>query len=214
VIAARRLGLSYRTALPVGLVLAFSAATASAVTPATSASVTDGREQDVPRYQPVGSADAAIARIEIPRVGISAPILEGVDYKTIRRAVGHFPETPLPSQNGNMALAAHRTSHFWGLRNIRIGDEITITSATGASRYRVERTWVVSPEDVSVLRPSAGRVLTLVTCFPFDYVGSAPQRFIVRAKAEIAAPSPASRTEIAAPPVAPQADTANCPAID
>ena len=157
----------------------------------------------MPAFPAITAADPTIGRIEIPRVGVSAPILEGVDYETIRRGVGHFPETPLPSQNGNMALAAHRTTHFRGLRDIHLGDEITITAGAAAFRYRVDQVWVVNPEDVSVLGPSVGRVLTLVTCFPFDYVGSAPQRLIVRAHGVPMAL-----------PLATPAPAAECPAID
>lgn len=149
------------------------------------------REQDSGSFRPVSPADHALGRIEIPRVGVSAPILEGVDDRTIRRAVGHFPETPLPPQAGNVALAAHRTTLFYGLRHIRIGDTITLTTPRGAFRYTVERTWVVDPADVSVLDASTDKILTLVTCYPFDYEGSAPKRFIVRAQAiPIAGPAP------------------------
>jgi sortase A len=166
-----------------GVAFSFLLATAVAGAPAGIPDTSRLREDQVPTYAPVSSADPIIGRIEIPRVGVSAPILQGVDDATIRRAVGHFPETPLPSENGNMALAAHRTTDFYGLRHIRIGDEVTITSRRGAFHYVVERTWVVAPEDVSVLDPSPEKVLTLVTCYPFDYGGSAPERFIVRARA-------------------------------
>ncbi len=163
------------------------------------------REQDVPDYPPVAAGDPVIGRIEIPRVGVSAVILEGVDDRTIRRAVGHFPETPLPFQGGNMALAAHRTAEFRGLRNIRLGDEVSVVSDRGTFKYRVERTWVVRPEDVSVLDPSPDKVLTLVTCFPFDFQGSAPERFIVRARSIDPRPRPPVRP--AAPPPAAVAST-------
>ena len=186
-----------RTGMVVAFLLASVVSPVLGAPPTRQAADVDGREQDVPAYAAVGAADPTIGRIEIPRVGVSAPILEGVDYRTIRRAVGHFPETPLPGHNGNMALAAHRTTHFWGLRNIRIGDEITITTTGAAFRYRVDKLWVVDPEDVSVLDSTSSRVLTLVTCFPFDYVGSAPQRFIVRARAVplVPAAAPAAATD-------------------
>ncbi len=142
------------------------------------------REQDVPEYEPVNERDHRVGRIEIPRVGVSATILEGVDFATIRRAVGHFPETPLPDTDGNMALAAHRTTDFRGLQYIRIGDVITITTPSGRFSYVVETTFVVDPEDTYVLDPTAEKTLTLVTCYPFDYHGSAPYRFIVRARAQ------------------------------
>ena len=172
-----------RALLLVGVALLMNAAPAGAATPATPRATDTLREDDPGTFEPVSPAEHALGRIEIPRVGVSAPILEGVDDKTIRRAVGHFPETPLPRAAGNMALAAHRTTLFRGLRRIRVGDEITITSPEGAFRYTVERTWVVDPTDVSVLDRSAARILTLVTCYPFDYQGSAPKRFIVRALA-------------------------------
>lgn len=141
------------------------------------------REEDVPRFDPVNERDSHLGRIEIPRVGVSSAILEGVDYATIRRAVGHFPETPLPDANGNMALAAHRTTAFRGLRQIRMGDVITITTPSGSFSYVVEETLVVDPEDTYVLDPTEEKTLTLVTCYPFDYRGTAPLRFIVRARA-------------------------------
>jgi len=127
--------------------------------------------------------EEVLARIEIPRVGVSAPILEGVDDVTIRRGVGHFPETPLPGAAGNVALAAHRTTHFRGLRHIQVGDGVDIVTAGGTVRYVVEETLVVDPDEVWVLEPVPGRTLTLVTCFPFDHRGRAPSRFVVRARA-------------------------------
>ncbi len=160
------------------------------------------REEDVPAYPPVSALDPVIGRITITRVGVSAAILEGVDDATIRRAVGHFPETPLPGDDGNVALAAHRTTDFYGLRHVRLGDEVTLTSARGTFRYRVERMWVVTPEDVSVLDPAPGKVLTLVTCYPFDYHGSAPDRFIVRARA-VEAARPAASDRAAQGPISP-----------
>ncbi len=166
-----------------GASIVLSLSPARAGTPAEAPAASPLREEEVPAYAPVSEADPIIGRIRIPRVGVSATILEGVDDATIRRAVGHFPETPRPGQDGNVALAAHRTTDFYGLRHIRLGDEVTVTSSRGAFVYRVEKTWVVKPEDVSVLDPSPGRVLTLVTCYPFDYPGSAPERFIVRARA-------------------------------
>lgn len=181
----------YRGPIVLAVLAAALAVPSFADPPAGTSSRGELREQDVPAYESVGPADPRVGRIEIPRVGVSAAILEGVDYKTIRRAVGHFPETPLPHQSGNVALAAHRTTDFFGLRHIRIGDEVAIESAQGSFRYLVEQTMVVNPEDVWVLDPSTDKVLTLVTCYPFDYQGSAPQRFIVRARALAAgAPGP------------------------
>jgi sortase A len=140
-----------------------------------------------PARPPRPAPHALIGRIEAPRIGLSAIVREGVDDGTLRRAVGHVPETALPGESGNAALAAHRDTFFRPLKNIRKGDRITVTTPDGVHEYRVAETRVVSPEDVSVLAPTANRTLTLVTCYPFNFVGSAPKRFIVRAEAPVAA---------------------------
>lgn len=119
-------------------------------------------------------------RIEISTIGLAAMILEGIEEKTLRRAVGHFPGTALPGQPGNVALAGHRDTFFRALRNIRKDDEITLETLDGSYRYRVESAKVVDPEDTEVLDDSDDAVLTLVTCYPFAFVGSAPKRFVVR----------------------------------
>jgi sortase A len=122
-----------------------------------------------------------VGRIEIPRVGVSAIVLEGADTKTLRRGVGHIPETSLPGI-GNVGLAAHRDSFFRGLKGIRKNDIIKLQTLNGTFRYRVEWTQIVQPEDTEVLADDGVSELTLVTCYPFNYVGSAPKRFIVRAQ--------------------------------
>jgi sortase A len=104
-----------------------------------------------------------------------------VDTRTLRRAVGHIPGTALPGKRGNAGFAAHRDTFFSPLKNVRRGDDVIVTAPEGVYRYAVTTTRVVEPDDVSVLDPTPGTTLTLVTCYPFDYVGSAPQRFIVRA---------------------------------
>jgi len=122
-----------------------------------------------------------IGRIEIPRLGLSVVVAEGVDTLILRRAAGHIPGTGLPDQPGNIAISGHRDTFFRPLRNIRQDDVITLTTVGGNYRYRVVSIWIVSPSDVSVLDPTADEVLTLVTCYPFYFVGAAPERFIVRA---------------------------------
>ena len=122
-----------------------------------------------------------LGRIEIGTIGLSAMILEGTDTKTLRRAVGHIPRTALPGNQGNVAIAGHRDTFFRGLRNIQKDVEITLTTLNGIYRYRVDSTQVVAPEDIWVLNYSNESILTLVTCYPFYFVGPAPQRFIVRA---------------------------------
>lgn len=122
-----------------------------------------------------------LGRIEISRLGLAAMIQAGTDEGTLQRAVGHFAETPLPGRQGNVALAGHRDTFFRALRDIRVDDEITLTTLDGSFRYRVAFTKVVSADAVYVLAGSADPILTLVTCYPFHFVGPAPKRFIVRA---------------------------------
>lgn len=122
-----------------------------------------------------------IGRIDIGRLGVSVMVLEGFDGKTLRRGAGHIPGTALPGQPGNVGISAHRDTFFRPLRNIRGGDVITVTTLDGEYQYKVVSTKIVSPRDVSVLNPTGGEELTLVTCYPFYYVGAAPERFIVRA---------------------------------
>lgn len=135
---------------------------------------------------PVDPADLEegdlIGRIKIPRVGVSALVLHGVGKKTLRRAVGHIPGTPLPQDRGNVGLAGHRDSFFRGLKDIRKDDTIELTTLDGTFDYKVDWTKIVPPQEVSVLADEGTSSLTLVTCYPFHYVGSAPQRFIVRAR--------------------------------
>ena len=129
-----------------------------------------------------GPEGAALARIEISRIGLSAMVMEGIDDKTLRRAVGHFPGTELPGQQGNFVIAGHRDTFFRPLRKIRVDDEIILTTLHGSYRYRVVSTRVTQPEDISPLDNSDDNsIMTLVTCYPFEFVGQAPQRFIVRA---------------------------------
>jgi sortase A len=145
---------------------------ASGSTPASAPSA-------APRPQPV--AGAAIGRVEIPRLGVSAVVRSGSDARTLRLAVGHIPGTAFPGDVGNVGLAGHRDTFFRRLRDIETGDEIRMTTPDGVFSYRVERTDIVNPEDVWVLDHTPHPALTLVTCYPFNYIGSAPQRFIVRA---------------------------------
>jgi sortase A len=138
----------------------------------------------VTRRRAAISAGSTIGRIEIPRLGVSAIVRAGSDARTLRLAVGHIPGTAYPGDPGNVGLAGHRDTFFRKLRNIRPDDIIRITTVDGTYSYRVERTVVVNPADVWVLDPVDRDVLTLITCYPFTYVGSAPQRFVVRAQFE------------------------------
>lgn len=123
-----------------------------------------------------------IGRIDIPRLGVSVMIIEGTSGHTLRRAVGHISGTALPGQPGNVGLSGHRDTFFRPLRNIQTNDIITLTTLFGEYRYRVVSTRIVGPSNVAVLDPGGNEMLTLVTCYPFYFVGSAPNRFIVRAE--------------------------------
>ncbi len=138
-----------------------------------------GRVHEVSFHSSNGEA---LGEIELTRIGVTAMILEGTDDRTLRRAVGHIPGTALPGQPGNVAIAGHRDTFFRALRNVRQDDEITLMTLEGSYRYRVDSIKVVGPEDTQVLDNSGGDILTLVTCYPFYFVGPAPRRFIVRAQ--------------------------------
>ncbi len=122
-----------------------------------------------------------IGEIRIPRLGLAAMVLQGDSADILRLAVGHLAETALPGQPGNVVLAGHRDTFFRPLKGVQVGDVITLNTRGGAFTYRVESTAVVPPTDLQVLEPTGRPTLTLITCFPFAYIGSAPNRFIVRA---------------------------------
>jgi sortase A len=123
-----------------------------------------------------------IGEIKIPRLELKVIVVQGESPRVLRRAVGHLPKTALPGEPGNVVLAGHRDSFFRPLRSIQLGDKITFKTADGEFQYQVESTEVVLPSAVQVLKPYSENTLTLVTCFPFYYVGAAPKRFIVRAR--------------------------------
>jgi sortase A len=131
---------------------------------------------------PAAAADGLIGRIEIPRLLLSAVVVEGVDKTTLRRAVGHIPGTAMPGRTGNVGLAGHRDTFFRSLKDVKIKDEVQLSTLAGNFNYEVESLRVVDPENVGVLAPSGQNVLTLVTCYPFYFVGPAPKRWIVRAR--------------------------------
>jgi len=123
-----------------------------------------------------------LGRIEIPRLGIHAVVAEGTDAALLRRAVGHISNTALPGRPGNVALAGHRDTYFRGLGEVRENDVIRFVTLHGTYRYRVEWGAVVTPHRVDVLDSTATPSLTLVTCYPFQAIGPAPERFVVRAR--------------------------------
>jgi sortase A len=139
-----------------------------------------------PMLAPAGAASprpGPLGRIEIPRAGVSAVIFDGVEDKTLRRGVGHVPGTAYPGETGErIALAAHRDTFFRNLGLLRTGDTVRLVMPGNTKTYRVETAEVVAPWRTEWIQPAAEDVLTLVTCFPFTYVGSAPERFVVQAR--------------------------------
>ena len=160
---------------------AFDAATSG---PAASPSgATPAADPGKPRTGP-------LARLEIPKIGLSVVVLDGTDAWTLNRAVGHIAGTSYPGAEGNIGIAGHRDGYFRELRHLRPSDEILLTSTNGSvERYRVDKTRIVAPGDVSVLAPGKTPSITLVTCYPFSYVGTAPQRYVLTASKIVAEPA-------------------------
>jgi len=127
------------------------------------------------------SKGQAVAKLSIPRLSTVLYVLEGTDDQDLKRGPGHLQGTVMPGANGNCVIAGHRDSHFRALKDITKGDQILVQSRQGTYAYRVTSTSVVTPDNTDSLQPTHKGVLNLITCFPFDYVGSAPRRFIVHA---------------------------------
>jgi sortase A len=125
----------------------------------------------------------AIAILRIPKINVEVPVLEGTDALSLNRGVGHVMGTAYPNENGNMAIAGHRDSFFRGLKNIALGDAIEMATIAGTKTYIIDRITIVDPGDVSVLKKRSHSSLTLITCYPFHFIGSAPKRYIVQASA-------------------------------
>ncbi|MEO8196515.1 MAG: class D sortase [Thermoanaerobaculia bacterium] len=149
-----------------------------------------------PRAQSASDATAAVvgpsrpflARLEIPAIALSALVVDGVDAQTLRRAVGRIPSSSRPGEGGDVALAGHRDTDFRALGRLRQGDSLRLQTGDGDFLYEVESIRIVAPQRVDVLTPTDHPTLTLVTCYPFHYVGPAPLRYIVRAR-EVERPS-------------------------
>jgi sortase A len=125
--------------------------------------------------------DPALAVLRIAKLQLEVPVLEGTDDLVLDRGVGHIPGTVLPGEAGNIGIAGHRDGFFRVLKEIKPGDTIELIAPHGTDHYVVEQILLVRPDDVSVLKPRQVPSLTLVTCYPFYYVGSAPERYIVQA---------------------------------
>ncbi len=123
-----------------------------------------------------------LAVLRIPRINIEAPVLEGTDDLTLNRALGRIAGTARFGETGNIGIAGHRDGFFRELKDIQLGDRIEVETTQGTSAYIVNNLQIVSPTDVQVLQPASTSTVTLVTCYPFYFVGTAPRRFVVHAK--------------------------------
>jgi LPXTG-site transpeptidase (sortase) family protein len=124
-------------------------------------------------------ADGFLGVLEVPRLGLSTVIFEGIDGRTLRRSAGHIPGTSLPGSKGNVGIAGHRDRFFGGLKDLVENDLMLVRTPHGSYTYRVDSVRVVTPYQTEVLESSGVPELTLVTCYPFYFVGPAPERFIV-----------------------------------
>ena len=133
-----------------------------------------------PARPPIATG-TVLAKLEIPALRISTTVLEGSDDDTLRKGSGHIEETPLPGEPGNVGIAGHRDTVFRPLKRVKAGDTLNVTTADRVYHYTIRKTFIVDPKDVYVLDPTDHPTLTLVTCYPFEYIGHAPHRFIVQA---------------------------------
>jgi sortase A len=162
------------------------------------------------------SSSGLVGRLEIPRLGVSAMITEGVTKQSLGRGIGHVPDTSFPGERGNVGLAAHRDTYFRPLKDVVAGDRIRLFTPDGVFSYEVDWIEIVDPDRVDLLANTAGPALTLVTCYPFHWIGNAPKRFVVRClpvpESDRAQPLPALVTaapadeEEVAVPIAAQAE--------
>ena len=125
--------------------------------------------------------DTTLGRVQVSTIGLAVMVLEGIDGRTLRRGVGHVPGTSLPGEQGNVVIAGHRDTFFRELRNLNRNDEIDFETRRGSFRYSVDFIQIVESDNTRILDTSDESILTLITCYPFQFIGPAPKRFIVRA---------------------------------
>ncbi len=150
------------------------------VAPAEQLSWSEERKAEYERSLS-GDTGTTLATLRIPATGLDVPVFDSLSSTALNRGAGHVSGTALPGSNGNIAIAGHRDGFFRSLKDVEIGAEIEVTTLRGSRTFRVSELRIVDPLDVSVLDPTEDTMLTLITCYPFYFVGPAPQRFIVRA---------------------------------
>ncbi len=145
---------------------------ATALQNATGPDVADGKPPE---------NSGVIGRLEIARIGLTVPVLANYDPTSLKKGVGHIPGSAVPGGLGNLVLAGHRDTFFRPLRNVKPGMDIDIVDTEGRFRYRIDSTEIVLPDAVQVMDIGDRPGMTLITCYPFDFIGAAPKRFIVHA---------------------------------
>jgi sortase A len=164
--------------------------------------VSDTEQAGSDEEQIVQQSGAPLALLRIAKIHLEAPVFDGTDGLTLNHGVGRIAGTARPGETGNIGIAGHRDGFFRGLKNVEVGDAIELETPNGTDRYIVDQVQIVAPEDTSVLRPRSVASVTLVTCYPFHFIGSAPQRYVVTASlnreikggAENSTPSPLAET--------------------
>lgn len=133
------------------------------------------------RSKSVTRHGGALAVLRIPKISLEVPVVRGTDSLTLNYAVGWISGTARPGEQGNIGIAGHRDTFFRGLKDVRVGDSLQLQSSGETAIYVVDGIRIVNPRDVGVLKPRSLATLTLVTCYPFYFVGNAPKRYIVSA---------------------------------
>jgi sortase A len=149
----------------------------------------------------VRKAGDPVGVLRVSRIHLEVPVLEGTSALTLNRGAGRIEGTAQPGEDGNIGIAGHRDSFFRGLRDVHVGDAIELTTPAGVSSYVVDRIRIVAPDRVDVLNPAVQPSLTLITCYPFNYLGRAPERYVVTAVLDLPAhaPNPASALDQSGP---------------
>jgi sortase A len=150
-------------------------------------------EDVLPEVSPFAGAPgpyrgSVVARLRIPRIELDLPVIEGTSAAELLKAPGHLIGSALPGQSANCVLAGHRDLHFRRLGELRPGDPMQLVTGKGTYTYRVEGSRIIGPSEISVLEPGSEATLTLITCYPFRYVGPAPKRFVILGRMATQAP--------------------------
>ncbi len=135
---------------------------------------------DQPTERDLSTFNGVIGRLDVPALGLSVPILNDYDPNSLRKGVGRIRGTAVPGGLGNFVVAGHRDTYFRPLRRVHPGMMMRVITGEGSFDYQVDATSIVLPEDVDVLDIGDRPEMTLITCYPFDFIGAAPKRFIVR----------------------------------